>query len=398
MIPKDMITGNGDASNGESGGYALKQLTGQLVKFLSTLESTCDTCISLPDLDHIHYILSEGFTIDPKNDIPDIEEVRCGGCGKESNLKKCTKCGLVYYCSRPCQLKDWNNHKVICASSPNISMNTSMNASSNSLNGFGLLNGIPTFLRSPTISHTTTSVQSPNGGLEPISGPLPVAKEKTQETLEVAREALFRMNVTPTSPATSPPMTVTPTVKNTTLSPFMATSTPKVSTPVAAPVKPEHVEPMRAVKIGEKLGNSIVWQNEENASIYYMTDDDVLDQCASPLAAAATTPPIAPSVGLFCIAKSTDDGEFYRAQVKEINGSQVKVYFIDYGNYNVVEPKDLRELPSSINPKFGGPPPSAIPVSGKDKVVQAKMSACYLTPSVETFTVYQILNGVYILA
>ncbi|KAK3996726.1 hypothetical protein QBC44DRAFT_347511 [Cladorrhinum sp. PSN332] len=46
-------------------------------------------------------------------------EAKCANCGKESEegeLKKCTGCGRVGYCSKECQVEGWNDggHKSLC--------------------------------------------------------------------------------------------------------------------------------------------------------------------------------------------------------------------------------------------------------------------------------------------
>jgi len=44
--------------------------------------------------------------------------VKCQKCQKseklETKFKKCSRCGLVYYCSKLCQKKDWKIHKQMC--------------------------------------------------------------------------------------------------------------------------------------------------------------------------------------------------------------------------------------------------------------------------------------------
>ena len=47
---------------------------------------------------------------------------KCRVCDKDANLKSCAKCKLVEYCSRECQLEDWNNydHKVLCIKAPKV--------------------------------------------------------------------------------------------------------------------------------------------------------------------------------------------------------------------------------------------------------------------------------------
>ncbi|KAG9347589.1 hypothetical protein JZ751_005159 [Albula glossodonta] len=51
-----------------------------------------------------------------------------------------------------------------------------------------------------------------------------------------------------------------------------------------------------------------------------------------------------PTVGLFCAARSQDNA-FYRATVCEVMGKQAKVYFVDYGNTEVVDWYNIRILP-----------------------------------------------------
>jgi hypothetical protein len=39
----------------------------------------------------------------------------CPACGKEGELKKCSKCKSVGYCGVDCQKKNWKWHKRVCA-------------------------------------------------------------------------------------------------------------------------------------------------------------------------------------------------------------------------------------------------------------------------------------------
>lgn len=80
-----------------------------------------------------------------------------------------------------------------------------------------------------------------------------------------------------------------------------------------------------------------------------------------------------PTVGLYCAAKS-EDGDYYRAVVSEVDDAHVKVFFVDYGNSEVVDRRSIRILPdefralphlalkctlAGIRPKDGGWNPSA---------------------------------------
>ncbi|XP_074471432.1 tudor domain-containing 6 isoform X3 [Sebastes fasciatus] len=54
-----------------------------------------------------------------------------------------------------------------------------------------------------------------------------------------------------------------------------------------------------------------------------------------------------PTVGLYCAAKA-EDGEFYRATVAEVAETQIKVFFVDYGNTEVVDRSNIRTLPDEL--------------------------------------------------
>ncbi|KAM7395773.1 hypothetical protein PAMA_007178 [Pampus argenteus] len=54
-----------------------------------------------------------------------------------------------------------------------------------------------------------------------------------------------------------------------------------------------------------------------------------------------------PTVGLYCAAKA-EDGDFYRATVSEVGETQIKVFFVDYGNTEVVDRSNIRTLPEEF--------------------------------------------------
>ncbi|XP_041952266.1 tudor domain-containing 6 isoform X1 [Alosa sapidissima] len=62
-----------------------------------------------------------------------------------------------------------------------------------------------------------------------------------------------------------------------------------------------------------------------------------------------------PTIGLYCAALS-QDGSYYRANVREVNGKQLLVYFVDYGNTEMVDSQSVRHLPS----KYQMLPPLAL--------------------------------------
>lgn len=48
---------------------------------------------------------------------------RCATCATRENLKQCSGCLLVSYCSLTCQKQDWPNHKVPCQKQSEIKAN-----------------------------------------------------------------------------------------------------------------------------------------------------------------------------------------------------------------------------------------------------------------------------------
>ncbi|KAM0737414.1 Zinc finger MYND domain-containing protein 10 [Formica fusca] len=55
-------------------------------------------------------ILSDGYDLEK---LDRIEPKKCSLC-QEVSKQQCSKCKKVWYCSRQCQVKDWEEHKKIC--------------------------------------------------------------------------------------------------------------------------------------------------------------------------------------------------------------------------------------------------------------------------------------------
>jgi staphylococcal nuclease domain-containing protein 1 len=55
-----------------------------------------------------------------------------------------------------------------------------------------------------------------------------------------------------------------------------------------------------------------------------------------------------PKRGELCAAKFTEDRQWYRARVDRICGSDISVFYVDYGNREVVDVTQCAALPSSF--------------------------------------------------
>jgi staphylococcal nuclease domain-containing protein 1 len=56
-----------------------------------------------------------------------------------------------------------------------------------------------------------------------------------------------------------------------------------------------------------------------------------------------------PKRGELCAAKFEDDGQWYRARVEKVSGSNVCVFYIDYGNRAIVDVSQCAALPSGFS-------------------------------------------------
>ena len=64
-----------------------------------------------------------------------------------------------------------------------------------------------------------------------------------------------------------------------------------------------------------------------------------------------------PRVGLPCVVRYTDDNQFYRSEILELNESTAKVLFVDYGNTQETPLGELKQM----TPKFMHLPMMVIP-------------------------------------
>ena len=60
--------------------------------------------------------MSSSSSTDPS--LPPVTLI-CSVCGEKSSLR-CSNCLGAFYCSIPCQKKDWKKHKVVCKQAEKI--------------------------------------------------------------------------------------------------------------------------------------------------------------------------------------------------------------------------------------------------------------------------------------
>ena len=64
--------------------------------------------------------LDQGSFFDPPRWAAPLREPECASChSKTENLKRCSGCKRVFYCSKTCQKNHWKEHKPDCQSSWN---------------------------------------------------------------------------------------------------------------------------------------------------------------------------------------------------------------------------------------------------------------------------------------
>lgn len=161
--PMTSTTANGVNNKMAIAAADTKMLIGQLVVVLMQVDDACKTCETDGGPEHMHYVLSDQILLPARDAPPALQDVTCGHCGSQSQLKKCAGCEKTSYCSKSCQSKDWLKHKPGCSGS-------SPTASSAA--------GTPASVRMAAMS-----LQSPNGTLEDITAPLSNGSRGPKPTL-----------------------------------------------------------------------------------------------------------------------------------------------------------------------------------------------------------------------
>lgn len=100
-----------------------------------------------------------------------------------------------------------------------------------------------------------------------------------------------------------------------------------------------------------EVGNivDVVVTHVESPSHFYCNLIQFSDHLAAVTNAIATkgvsaSPLLHPEVGVYCLARYSVDGEWYRAHVISVSGNHVMVQFVDYGNVENVPMSDLKQL------------------------------------------------------
>ena len=55
------------------------------------------------------------------------------------------------------------------------------------------------------------------------------------------------------------------------------------------------------------------------------------------------------TVGSFCCVKYAEDDTWYRAKIVGLKDSKVHIHYIDFGNYDVTTPAEVKELKDEFN-------------------------------------------------
>lgn len=127
----------------------------------------------------------------------------------------------------------------------------------------------------------------------------------------------------------------------------------------------------------------VVWKSELSSDIYFISEisplADLIPKKCSEVRGDVEFGSIGPlakaTAGTFCLAKQAGDPELYRAKIIEAKSGQIKVFFIDFGNFDVVDTSVLFPLPDAIHPSTCHA--LAVPCRGSDEVTQKALQEAY---------------------
>lgn len=312
--PEIMVNEIGKPSNRSLDGksdtlsVSVESVLGSLVAFLPSRDDDCSWCDG-DGVRHLHYLVAEQELFDPSISPPPMEEIVCASCGAGKGLKKCTGCNLVYYCSRKCQVKDWMKHATLCImkskspppasypSSANVTpvvsvptthlnrhLNTPVNARlepiQKPLSGGGdIVDGSPlAFIRKLDEERRASAESSRAAELEAkkkVEEEEARAAERKQMQLEEARAAELERKkkelVDRNLAEAAKKMAELKVIQD------LETQKAIEMKEVAAKVQAAVSEPeKRVLQLGQKVRGMIVWQDEMDTKVYYLSGDGKL--------------------------------------------------------------------------------------------------------------------------
>lgn len=409
------------------------QMINHLVQVLESVDSVCKTCASGKEVKHLHYILQEQVLLDPVLDAPPaMQQLTCTLCRADSKLMKCTGCDHSSYCSRTCQVRDWPRHRRICnatqspapsvTASPAVSLNYSQMSPNGSLEQITapLTNGSAKMMLSngagDRVKVRSEKVAVPDAALvpEPKSAPTPKVADVADGTTPVRQTAITRTrieeppssgrSVSSRTDSGSPAKTRAGQMMREMLAQPLDGSSPvkRASPPVSevqAVVLQKAEKPVRKLEVGVKQNGLIVWQDEADPDIFFLSGDEntIYNKINKFTLPAPDSVGFLPNVGAYVLARSTDDNEFYRAEVTGVRGDDVAVVFIDYGNKDNVKSAEVRAMPKEIDPATSAYPPQAVKITHQDKNTQKEIANCFNAAQELRFTPIEHKDDYYII-
>ncbi|KAL7155955.1 hypothetical protein ABFS83_03G110900 [Erythranthe nasuta] len=83
---------------------------------ISTLPDKGRCIFTTRDFSPGEVIISQSPFVAVPNVYEESPESKCEWCFSSSNIKACSACHAVWYCSRECQKSDWKLHRAECKS------------------------------------------------------------------------------------------------------------------------------------------------------------------------------------------------------------------------------------------------------------------------------------------
>lgn len=107
----------------------------------------------------------------------------------------------------------------------------------------------------------------------------------------------------------------------------------------------------QTIIIGEVKGYLVHEVSQKEFYIQLTSDTELLEDVMQKVVdlSGTSSQVVNPTVGQACIAKFSEDGNWYRAEITECRDGGALVLFVDYGNSSVTEGKDLLEISSELS-------------------------------------------------